>query len=299
MFDDLFLFVKLVEVGGFSALARTTGMTQATVSRKIQGLEAGLGVLLIQRDTRNFEVTEIGQELYRKFYRQESVLNEVVESALASRKEMSGLLKVSLPAVLAKNVISTYLVDFLKRFPKISLHISYSSSSVDIVKSGFNLAVAGLIPRGQDNIVRLLYKFKLQLYASPAYLNKHGAINSLDDLGGHLELVGMLSADDVAISNYVATNLNTGDEVIINRSPRMYLNNSIHAIDMALHGEIVVGGWDALVQSELDAGKLVKILPEYYFGDIPCYLVRRSGTASLLEQQFINFIEDCFAKLDS
>jgi DNA-binding transcriptional LysR family regulator len=297
MFDDLFLFVKLVEAGSFSGLAKILKMTQATVSRRIQALEAELGVSLIRRDTRNFEVTEIGQQLYQMFLSKEADLKNGLDSVLLSHKDISGTLRVSLPAVLSKNIISPYLVDFIRQYPKINLHVKYSSTPVDLIKEGFNLVVSGTMAGSQNNLVRLLYKLQLQLFASPKYMEQYGSINSLDELSAHLDLLGMLSPEDVAISNYLAVNLISGEETIIKANPRMYINNSLHAIDMALHGNIIIGGWDALIQDELRSGRLVKILPEYSFGELPCYLVRRSGALSVLEQKFIQFLDECIVLL--
>lgn len=297
MLDELFLFIKLVEAGSFSAVARNLGMTQATVSRRLQTLEERLGVVLIQRNTRNFEVSEIGHKFYETFRYQENNVLTQIDDLLQEQRDVSGTLRVSLPAALSKNVISPHVVDFIQQYPAVNLHIRYSATPIDLNKENMNLVVTSIMPSAQSYLVRLLYKFHLQLFASPEYLRNNGEVKSLADLNRHFDTIGLLSSEDVAVTNYTLTNLISGATHILNTNPRIYLNNSIHSVEMALSGKVMAGAWDALVQDELKSGKLVKILPEYSLGEIPCYLVRRPGNPSLLEQRFISFLEECFANL--
>lgn len=297
MLDELFLFVKLVEAGSFSAVARNLGMTQATVSRRLQTLEDRLGVVLIQRNTRNFEVSSIGQKFYEAFRYQENNFLNQIENLLQEQRDISGTLRISLPAALSKNVISPYVVDFAQQYPAVNLHIRYTATPLDLNKENLNLAVTSVMPAAQSYMVRLLYKFHLQLFASPEYLRDNGEVKSLADLNQHFASTGLLSSEGVAVTNYILTNLISGDTHILNTNPRIYLNNSIHSVEMAQRGKVMAGAWDALVKDELISGKLVKVLPEYSLGEIPCYLVRRPGSPSLLEQKFILFLEECFARL--
>jgi len=260
-------------------------------------LEQYLHVPLIKRNTRTIETTDAGKQIYERFKYQEKYLQSALDNVLSQNRGLCGTLRVSLPAALPQNIISPYLVKFLEQFPDVTLHITYSTLVVDLIKEGFDLVVCSSLPKGQNNLVRLLHKFHLQLYATPDYLHRHGAINTIQELQNHPSIMGLLGADGSAVTNYLVRNINTGEETFINFEPHLFINNSLHSLEIAEGGDIIVGGWDALMEPELRVGKLVKILPDYVFGEVPCYLVRHPGTPSCLELEFIRFIDECFVML--
>ena len=295
MYDDIFMFVKLVEIGSFSALSRKLDTTQATISRRVQNLETELGVSLFHRNTRRLEVTDTGKQIYEKFKNQEAHLNSLIEETVHSSQGISGTLRVALPIAVSRNIITPHLAKFLATYPKVNLITSFITGQMELVKDGFDLAISIVLPKAQNNIVKLLHKFNVHLYASSSYLNKYGNINSLNELqDNHILKMGILTPEGTVIKEVIAKNKITQDEQQITFNPRLSVNNLLHAYEIAQSGEIIVAGWDSLLDPYMKTGEIVKILPEYSFGEIPCYLIRQSMETTALQTAFIDFIERCF-----
>ncbi len=295
MYDDIFMFVKLVEIGSFSGLSRKLDTTQATISRRIQSLETNLGVSLFHRNTRKLEVTDIGKQIYEKFRNQEAHLSSLIEETVHSSHGISGTLRVALPIAISRTIITPHLAKFLAAYPKVNLVTSFITGQIELVKDGFDLAISIVLPKAQNNIVKLLHRFNIHLYASSAYINKYGNINSLDELGNnHILKMGILTPEGTIIKEVIAKNRITNEEQQITLNPRLSINNLLHAYEIAQSGEIIVAGWDSLLEPYMKSGEIIKILPEYSFGEIPCYLIRQSLETTALQSAFIDFIERCF-----
>lgn len=295
MYDDIFMFVKLVDIGSFSALSRKLETTQATISRRIQNLETLLGVSLFHRNTRRLEVTDIGKQIYEKFRNQEANLHSLIEETVHSSNGISGTLRIALPIAISRTIITPHLAKFLAAYPKINLITSFITGQIELVKDGFDLAVSIVLPKAQNNIIKLLHKFNINLYVSSTYINKYGNITSLDQLGSnHILQMGILTPEGTVIKEVVAKNKTTQEERQITLNPRLSINNLLHAYEIAQSGEIIVAGWDSLLEPYMKTGEIVKILPEYSFGEIPCYLIRQSQETTALQSAFIDFIERCF-----
>lgn len=295
MYDSILLFIKLVEVGSFSKLATITGNAQSTISRRIQVLEQELQVELLLRSSNNITLTNAGKLLYNKFKNHEIYLNESITEIRAQQSELKGVLRVALPIVISKNTISPFIGKFLKKYPNIDLVISYKTTHIEIIQEGFDIAITISPPKTKSNAVILLQTFNLQLFASPDFLKKHGPINTLEE-AIHKSTIGYLALDGKTIDEFVATNLITG-QISHERleHPRVYIDNLIHIAELARSGEMMVTAWDSVIQEELSRGELVKILPEYSFREVSCYLLRPSLVCSALQHVFIEFIKECFA----
>ncbi|AUR52963.1 LysR family transcriptional regulator [Aquella oligotrophica] len=105
-YDDIFLFVKVVDVGNFSDSAKLLKISAATISRRIRGLEDSLGVALIRRDTRNFELTAAGEQIYQEFLNKDKLFSEAIKNIIAQDQEVKGVLRVALPLILGLEKIT-------------------------------------------------------------------------------------------------------------------------------------------------------------------------------------------------
>ena len=132
------VFARVVESGSFSKAADAMRLPPASVSRTVQALEAHLGARLLNRTTRSISITEDGEIYYERCVR---VLGEVddMESALAhSKLSPKGWIKVSLPALMAKNTIIPALPQFLATYPEITVELQATDRQVDIVEEGLD-----------------------------------------------------------------------------------------------------------------------------------------------------------------
>lgn len=296
MYDNILLFIKLLEVGSFSKLANLTGTSQPTLSRKIQALEEELEVKLLFRTANNIRPTESGKLLYDKFKHHEVYLNESIKEIRTKQAGLKGVLRVALPSVISKELISPFIGDFLKAHPLIDLIISYKTTNIEPAQEGIDIAITIVPPKSKNSATTLLQKFKIQLYASPNFLSKYGPITKLDQAIRH-STIGYLTLEGTTVNDFVATHQISGEETHgVIAHPRIYIDNFTNIAELASSGEMMITAWDSIVQKELASGDLIKILPEYSFREICCYLVRPSLECSALQHAFIEFIEECFAR---
>ena len=182
--DDLACFDRVVVDGGFSAAARTLGMTRSAVSKAVRRLEDGLAVRLLDRTTRRIRVTEAGAALHDRAQR-------LLEDARAARDALydfgahpAGRLSVSLASSLAVGEVVQALPSFRATYPNVAVDLAMDDHIVDLVGAGVDVAIRvalhGVLA-DSEFIARRLASGRMQLCASPALLARH-PVESFEDL---------------------------------------------------------------------------------------------------------------------
>lgn len=184
--QDLLIFARVVEWGGFSHAALRLGLPKSTVSRRLADLEQHLGERLLLRTTRRQTVTEFGQ-LLLEHARQVVAEVEAVQALREHRQSApSGRLRVTMPSDFANLLLADALAAFVALHPAIHLELDLSPRRVDLLGEGFDLAVRmGTLP--DDNLLaaRHLATFPAGLYAAPGYLTDNGTPLQPEDLLRH------------------------------------------------------------------------------------------------------------------
>ena len=292
---DLITFIQLVETLSFTKTAAKQNSTQATVSRRIKELEIRLNLSLVRRSTRSIYITDTGQRLYQSLKKQQYELDGLISSLHNEMDNTEGTIKVALPVAIGDKLISPYIGDFLNQNPGINLQVFYQNNPVNLVNDIFDLAIVANLPKQQTTLIKLLYKLKTQLYCTPAYIEKNGQPNNIEDLKDHL-VCGWINNDLSVPKNLYITDIRTGKITCSSNNSRILLNGILHATQLASNDTVIVGTADCLLKDELKSGAMVKVLPNYFFGEVPYYLTRLSNSKNSLTDKFIHFIEDCFAR---
>lgn len=171
--NDLYFFAQVVDHGGFAAAARALGVPKSRLSRRIARLEDRLGVRLIQRSTRRFAVTEIGQDYYRH------CVAMLVEAAAAqelierSRTSPQGIVRVSCPPPLLYFQVGEMIARFMAECPDVEVHLESTPRRVDVIGEGIDIALRVRFPPLEDNdlVMRVLATSAQRLVAAPALLD--------------------------------------------------------------------------------------------------------------------------------
>ena len=184
--NDLLLFARIVEAGSFTRAADRVNLPKSTVSRRLALLETTLGERLLQRTTRKLVVTEFGASLYEHARR----LADEVEAAgaLAQHRqgEPSGKLRISAPGDFANSSLNHVIARFLERYPSVTLEMDLTPRRVDLVAENFDIAIRmGDLPDDATLSARPFILEQPGLFASPAYLARHGIPEHPDDLATH------------------------------------------------------------------------------------------------------------------
>ncbi len=275
LFDDMAVFVQVVDAGSFSGAARRLGVAKSVVSRRVSGLEARLGGSLFHRTTRRLSLTEVGQVYYD---RARNILDDVAEAEDAARSlqgELVGRLRLAAPMSFAHQHLSPAIAVFLAEHPRLEVELDLNDRQVDLVNEGFDLAVRiGVLP-DSSMIARLLAPSRRVVCASPAYLAACGEPRTLEDMEafGHRCL---------AYSNRTVAEqwrFQSGETWQVARvaNPRLISNNGQALRDAAIEG-LGLAVLPTFIASEpIVRGALKVVLGDYPLAEASIYAVWPPG----------------------
>lgn len=181
-FDDLLVFVSVVERQSFVAAARQLGLPPATVSRKVQELEARLGVQLVRRTTRRISVTEIGQAVYEQAARAFLAIDEAEAMARRRHDKPSGVLRVAMPSAVFELRLACMLPAFRAAYPDVQLELLIVNMPIDLIDYGCDCAIRVGAQPDSTYISRPLFRGGYRVVATPGFLDRAGRPACLDDL---------------------------------------------------------------------------------------------------------------------
>lgn len=259
--NDLFFFVQVVDHAGFAPAARSLGIPKSRLSRRVAMLEERLGVRLVQRTSRRFAVTEIGQEYYRHCVAM-LVEADAAEDVIAqSRAEPKGVLKVSCPSALVYFHVGDMLGRFMADNPGIELHLECTNRRVDVISEGFDVAIRARFPPLEDSdlVMKTLAGNHHRLIAAPALLGRHprplvpadlATLPSIDLGGPHDKHLWQLKGPD-------------GARASIPHRPRMLVDDMVALCFAARNGVGVAQLPTIMIREELASRRLVDVLPDW------------------------------------
>lgn len=189
--DAMRVFVRVAEQCSFSATAEEFGLPRSTVSEAIKQLEARLGVPLLQRTTRMVKPTLDGEAYLQRCRR---ILADVEDAEQAFSGGLpSGVLRVDVQGSLARHFLLPHLPAFLQRYPDVQIFMSETDRFIDPVRDGIDCVLRVGTLQDSDLIARQVALLDEATLASPAYLQDHPPLRTLEDLSGH-QMVGFHSS---------------------------------------------------------------------------------------------------------
>ncbi|MBX4957596.1 LysR substrate-binding domain-containing protein [Rhizobium lentis] len=267
--NDLLVFVRVVDHGGFAAAGRALRLPKSTLSKRLSELEREIGVRLIQRTSRSFAVTEIGHELYRHaaaMLIEAEAAEHVIKGRLA---EPSGTVRITASMPVAQFRLSTLLPCLAARYPKVRITLDVSDRFVDIVQEGFDIAIRNhFAPLPDTDLVqRRIYHDPAWLVASADYIREKGVCSRPEEAS---ELEGLMASP----SETVWTLRNgEGAVVKITPMPRYVANETISLLEAAKAGLGVACLASSFCAPLIASGALVRILPEWTAGGVTTTLL--------------------------
>lgn len=257
--NDVRVFEKVATTRGFAAAARALGMPKSSVSRSIARLEEELGARLFQRTTRTVVLTPAGEDLQERcagiLHRLEDAVNGV-RSASAPRR---GILRVSAAIGFGINVLADELPVFLARHPELRVSLDLSTRVVDLLADGVDVAVR-LGPMASSGLIATrLGTMTRHVCAAPAYLERRGTPQTLDELAEH-DTIDMPGVDGRPRRWTFTKDRKTRELEII---PRTSVNEALTVYKLVRNGAGIgiVSGY--LCAPTIAARKLVRLFPEW------------------------------------
>src|SRR5258707_4217047 len=181
-FDAMQMFVRVIEKGSFSAVAKERGIGQPAVSKQIAALEDELGTELIHRASRSVALTEAGRDFYESALHILGDFESTTSRIGRGQSAPKGLIRVIVPPTFARLHLVSKLPAFFAAYPDIAVEMAASESPATIIEDGFDLAIhSGDLP-DSTLVARRFAQTMIILVATPQYLSRHGALESPYDL---------------------------------------------------------------------------------------------------------------------
>jgi len=256
--DAIQAFVSVAQAGGFAAAGRRLRVPRSTLSRQIQRLEAELGVELLQRTTRVVRLTDAGRGYLQRCAQALSLIGAASEQARESTHQPKGLLRVTAPIDVAREVVAGMLPELRRRYPELELSFEITQRKLDIVAEGIDLALRGG-PRLEDStlIAQRLARQQFALYASPAYLLARGAPRTPAELAEH-DLIALTSPGGVVPWRIQGP---SGKQELV---PRAWLcSNELTLLRAATAAGLGIGLSEPIISArDVQDGRLTQVLPD-------------------------------------
>lgn len=190
--DDIAVFVEVVDAGSFTKAAKRLGIPLSTASAKVARLEETLGATLLQRTTRQVQVTETGQLYYAHCLRALDALTEAEQLINSTTDEPRGQLRITTPVDVAQFVMADVVDSFVTAYPEVSVELVVTNRKVDLIAEGVDLAVRVGPLEDSNLIARKFISSQIGLFASPEYLDRKGTPTTASDLKDHTMVRMML-----------------------------------------------------------------------------------------------------------
>jgi DNA-binding transcriptional LysR family regulator len=180
--DAMQVFVRVVEKGSFSAIAKERGVGQPAISKQISALEAQLGTELIHRNSRSIVLTEAGSDFYESALRILDDFENTTSRIGRGQTAPKGLIRVTVPPTFARLHMVSKLASFFAAYPEMAIEMAASESPTTIVEDGFDLAIhSGDLP-DSTLVGRRFAQTMIILVATPQYLSRYGAPETPEDI---------------------------------------------------------------------------------------------------------------------
>lgn len=265
--NEVFVFIKVIQEGSFSLAAKKLGMPNSTVSAKVSSLEKRLGVTLIQRTTRKLSITEPGKAYFKRCMQGLEEI-ESAESELANvQGEPQGLLRITGPVELGSSILPEILAEFSNKFPKVRTEVILTDRRVDLLSESVDLAIRAGDLKDSTLIAKRLGSAYFVPVASPKYLKAKGTPTHPRDLKNHQCLV----YTPLGVDEWKLTSSKGGFNVPL---PGRIIANDLKMLRvLVMKGEGIALMPTHLVYTDCQAGKLVRILPDWKTQTAPVHFV--------------------------
>lgn len=291
------VFAKVVEQGSFAAAAQSLQLSNAVVTRHVADLEDHLGTRLLNRTTRKLSLTETGHAYLERVLQILQEIEDAEAIASAQSSKPAGTLRIYSHLGFGQIQLAQMLPDYAAQYPEVTLDVTLSDRTVDLVEDRFDIGIFMNVQKFDASMIaRQLAVAEVVLCASPEYVKRHGAPETLQDISRHASL--NFSYEQLRHSWPVTGP--DGEVVNIPIASRLMSNNGDLLRHCALAGMGIMIRPSFALGDDLVAGRLVRVLPHHRLGRITVVLVypsRRLLSAKV--RTFVDFMAARFPRPDS
>ncbi|WP_086775963.1 LysR family transcriptional regulator [Vibrio coralliirubri] len=290
------IFVETAQLNSFTATANKLDMTQSAVSKKIAWLESDLGMTLFQRNSRKISLTHAGKDYLTYCVRFLEEMSAIESQLKRETESVEGELKISAPSAFSTMLLSESLQAFIEQHPGIRVNLSVDDRIVNLNDHNIDVAIRASQLKDSGLKARLLFNNKVHYFASPEYLEKHGAPQQPQELSKHQCLTYSLMTpanewrftDKSHKANSIRVN-----QIFTSDSPEMLLKMSRQGL-----GIVALPNW--MGKEFVEKGELIRLLADWSNDQLPMYAVYHAS--DYLPQRirvFIDFLADYLSSRNS
>ncbi|MDB5364728.1 MAG: transcriptional regulator, LysR family [Rhodospirillales bacterium] len=270
-------FVRVVERGSLSAVAREAELGQATVSRHLKDLETVVGAALLQRTTRRLALTEAGAQYYERAKIVLGLIEQTHEEIRTSHARPGGVIRLSCTSAFGVLHLCRILFAFQDKYPRMRIDLGLTDERIDLVKDGADLVVRMGTLNDSGLVARRLGQARRVLVASPDYLARHGEPRRPRDLVKHngIRFAGLAGGGELRLTNGAGKT----ETVPFGGDFQADLGLALREAFLAGRGLGPAHYW--LVADLLEAGRLKIVLPEYRLEPVPFHVLAVPGRTKL------------------
>ncbi|SDO02917.1 transcriptional regulator, LysR family [Janthinobacterium sp. OK676] len=282
------VFVRTATLGSLRRAAIDQGISPQAASQSVIQLEKSLGVRLFHRTTRKLSLTEEGQRLFDSVKPALAILSSSLDEARRSKEEVNGILRINAPQSLGLSVLWQFFELFHQSHPKVQLDIELDDQFTDLVSGRADVGFRGGPPPSGGSIARRLVPIQLIVCASPDYIERHGAPQTIDELSQH-SCTGYRWANTGKVAQW---QFQIGDEIVHRDIPAVICVNDTAMETRAVLSGLGIGQLGSFeAMPHIRSGRLVPLLMQHVSqcGAIYIYYGHRAEQ-SLRVRTFIDFM---------
>jgi DNA-binding transcriptional LysR family regulator len=264
-------FVRVVETGSFSAVARDQGVQQSAVSKQIAALEAALNTTLLTRTTRALSLTEAGEAYFARLKPILSDLDEAQSAAASADTHLRGQLRIAASVGFGRRLLMPHLKAFRELYPDVQIDLRLNDHFIDLIERGVDVAIR--IGQLENSTLKALPLTvgQRRLIASRRFLETHGSPGDVDDIDPR-HCVAYTERPDPFVWSLPGAAPGLGAQTL--RLAQALTTNSseiVHDFVSRDLGYAFAPGF--LFEAELASGEAVALWPERAWPLVPVYLV--------------------------
>lgn len=250
------VFNLICKLRNLSAVGRSLGISTPMVSRYLKEMENWAGVRLVHRNSRLLTLTPAGEKIFERTTKIDDLSREI--ESMSPKSSLNGMLRVSCNHVVARNLVTPLIFQFLESNPGIEMSLTVKSETVNLIEERIDLAISVSNQPDPNLIAKKIGTMDYVVCASPAYLEKHEEIKNLSDLRFH----NCLCYNETQIKKWFF--YNQGNELAEVTVHGNYSTNIFGMLcDAALKGHGIAMIPEVEAREFLKNSDLVKVLQEY------------------------------------
>lgn len=289
--SDMQFFVLVAKHGSLAAAARAIDLTPPAATKRLATLESRLGVRLVNRTTRTLSLTSEGEIYLQHATRILTDIQQLEDMVSQGRTSVRGLLRVNATLGFGRTTIAPLVSAFATRYPDVEVQMEVTDKPVDLVESGFDLAIRfGALPDKRLNARKIMSNRRF-LCASEAYLERHGTPRTMADLANHRCIIHRQNDDAYGIWRF----LDHDHAEAVKVHGMLSSNDGDIVLGWALdgHGILIRSEWD--LAKYLDSGRLKIVLPDIQLPSADLFVYYPSQrNQTIRARAFIDFLVEHF-----